>query len=153
MTFDLRIERLIDAPPWAVFDAFVDPAAQGELYADETEPTWTVESKLDLRVGGTWRIAFGPAGRTPYREENVFVEVDPPNRIAFESSLHMMDDDRTVRTHVTITFEERDGKTLLTIAQTGFDRAKDRDGIEGGWPSVLDALQRVVTSRRREGIG
>ena len=80
MTYDLRIERLIDAPPGAVFDAFLDPDAQGELYGDETDPTWTVESELDLRVGGTWTIAFGPAGKEPYRETNVFEEIDRPNR-------------------------------------------------------------------------
>jgi uncharacterized protein YndB with AHSA1/START domain len=28
MTYDLRIERIIDAPPEVVFDAFVDPEAQ-----------------------------------------------------------------------------------------------------------------------------
>ena len=51
-------------------------------------------------------------------------------------------------TNVTVTFEERDGKTLLTIVQTGFERKDDRDGVEGGWPIILDALERVVAERR-----
>ena len=87
-----------------------------------------------------------------YRETNVFLEIDRPNRIAFESRLHIVDDGRTLWTHVSITFEERDRKTLLTIVQTGFERAEDRDGIEGGWPSILCALERVVMDRR-EGNG
>jgi hypothetical protein len=57
-----------------------------------------------------------------------------------------------VETHEVITFEEREGKTLMTLMQTGFERAEDRDGIEGGWPSILDALQRVVVNRS-EGFG
>ena len=51
-------------------------------------------------------------------------------------------------TNVTVTFEERDGKTLLTIVQTGFQRKDDGDGVEGGWPSTLDALERVIAERR-----
>jgi uncharacterized protein YndB with AHSA1/START domain len=31
--YELRIKRLIDAPPEVVFDTFVDPEAQQELYA------------------------------------------------------------------------------------------------------------------------
>jgi uncharacterized protein YndB with AHSA1/START domain len=51
-------------------------------------------------------------------------------------------------TNVTVTFEERDGKTLLTIVQTGFQRKDGGDGVEGGWPSILDALERVIAERR-----
>jgi uncharacterized protein YndB with AHSA1/START domain len=34
MSHDLTVERVFDAPPGIVFDAFTDPAAQKELYAD-----------------------------------------------------------------------------------------------------------------------
>jgi uncharacterized protein YndB with AHSA1/START domain len=34
---DLRLERVYDAPPETVFDAFTDPDVQKELYA--TRPT------------------------------------------------------------------------------------------------------------------
>ncbi len=147
MTFDLTIERLIDAPTHVVFDAFVDPDAQKELYDDPTDADWVVESELDLRVGGTWTISFGPAGKEPYRESSVFTVVERPHRLAFESSMFMVDDGHTITTMVTITFEERDGKTLLTLRQTGFEREQDRDGIEGGWPSILDALERVAAAK------
>jgi uncharacterized protein YndB with AHSA1/START domain len=50
-------------------------------------------------------------------------------------------------THLIVTFEERDGKTLLTIVQTGFENQDDRDGVEGGWGTILDALERVVAER------
>jgi uncharacterized protein YndB with AHSA1/START domain len=147
MSYELRIERLIDARPEVVFDAFVDPDAQKELYDDETEPSWTVESDLDLRVGGTWTIVFGKEGEEPYRESNVFSEVERPRRIVFASTMFMGRDAGSVETTVTVTFEAREGKTLLTIQQTGFERAQDRDDIQGGWPSILDALERVVAAR------
>jgi uncharacterized protein YndB with AHSA1/START domain len=58
MSHDLRLERVYDAAPEVVFDAFTDPDAQKELYADA--PDWVVESEIDLRVGGRWTIVFGP---------------------------------------------------------------------------------------------
>jgi uncharacterized protein YndB with AHSA1/START domain len=147
MSYELRIERLIDAPPEVVFDAFVDPDAQKQLYEDKTEPSWTVESDLDLRVGGTWTIGFRKAGEEPYRETNVFSEVERPRRMVFDSTMFMGHDAGNVETTVTVTFDARDGKTLLTILQTGFEREQDRDDIQGGWPSILDALERVVAAR------
>lgn len=149
MTYDLTVDRLFDAPADVVFGAFVDPDAQRELYGDPDEPTWVVESELDLRVGGTWTIAFGRKGDDPYRETNVFTEVDP-RRIVFDSSMHLPDEGHTVHTTVTVTLEDRNGGTLLTIHQTGFQRERDRDGIRDGWPSLLEALQRVVAGERAE---
>jgi uncharacterized protein YndB with AHSA1/START domain len=58
----------------------------------------------------------------------------------------MVDDRRNVET--TVTFDERDGKTLLTILQTGFERERDRDGIREGWSNIIDAVERVVAGRR-----
>lgn len=55
---------------------------------------------------------------------------------------------RDFGTNVTVIFEDRYGKTLLTVVQTGFERKDDRNGVEGGWPSILEALERVVAERR-----
>ena len=54
MSLDLQLERVYDAAPEVVFDAFTDPDAQKELYADA--PDWVVESECDLRPGGRWTI-------------------------------------------------------------------------------------------------
>ena len=57
-----------------------------------------------------------------------------------------MDISHTVETIVTITFEERAGKTVLTILREGFERREDRDGIESGRPSIVGSLERVGAS-------
>jgi uncharacterized protein YndB with AHSA1/START domain len=79
----------------------------------------------------------------------VFSEVDRPRRLVFDSSMLMIDDGRTVETTVTATFDTRGSKTLLTILQTGFERKQDHDDLQGGWPSILDALERVVAQTQR----
>ncbi|HWC32209.1 MAG TPA: SRPBCC domain-containing protein, partial [Actinomycetota bacterium] len=107
MTYDLTIERLIDGPREEVFDAFVDPDAQKALYANDEEDEWHVESELDLRVGGTWTIVFGKAGEEPFRETNVFTEVDRPRRLAFASTMFKGKYGGSFDTTVTVTFEDR----------------------------------------------
>lgn len=144
MTYDLKIERLIDSTPAMVFDAFVDPEAQKFLYDNEEEQGWTVESEVDLRVGGTWTIEFGKRGEVPFRETNIFTEVERPRRLVFSSTMSKGKYGGSFDATVTVTFEERDGKTLLTIVQTGFESREERDMIQGGWPSILEALEKVL---------
>jgi uncharacterized protein YndB with AHSA1/START domain len=50
-------------------------------------------------------------------------------------------------TKVTVTFQDREGKTFLTIIQTGFESREERDMIQSGWPSILDALESYVGFR------
>ena len=144
MSHDLRLERVYDAAPEVVFDAFTDPDAQQELYADA--PDWVVESECDLRVGGRWTIAFGPSGSEPARETNVFTVVDRPRRLVYTSTMQLPDGSR-FDTSVEVTFEEESGKTRLAIVQRGFPTAERRDEFTGGWASILEELRRVVTAR------
>lgn len=151
MTYDLKMERVIDAAPEQVFDAFVDPDTQSTLYGNEDEPEWNVESEVDLRVGGTWTITFGKPGDTPFRETNLFREIYRPFRLVFDSNMLGGPYGTSFNTRVTVTFEERNGKTLLTIVQAGFDKPEERDIIKGGWPSILDALERLVAGKAERG--
>jgi uncharacterized protein YndB with AHSA1/START domain len=144
VTHELRLERFVDAPPEVVFDVFTDPAAQHDLYADA--PDWIVESECDLRVGGRWTITFGPPGREPARETNVFEEVDRPRRLVYRSTM-AIPDGSSLDTQLQVTFEPDDGRTRISIVQTGFPTAELRDEYGGGWAGILDALGRVAAAR------
>ena len=144
MSHDLRLERTYDAAPEVVFDAFTDPEAQQELYADS--PDWIVEATCDLRVGGRWTIAFGPPGDTPARETNVFQVVERPRRLVYASTM-AMPDGSNIDTTMEVTFEEEAGRTRLTIVQRGFPTPERRDEFAGGWSSILDRLLRVVVAQ------
>jgi uncharacterized protein YndB with AHSA1/START domain len=141
LTHDLRLERVYEAPPEVVFDAFTDPDAQKELYADA--PDWVVQAECDLRVGGRWTITFGPPDGTPARETNVFQVVDRPRRLVYASTM-AMPDGSSIDTGMEVTFEEEDGRTRLTIVQSGFPAPGRRDEFAGGWSSILDRLLRVA---------
>jgi uncharacterized protein YndB with AHSA1/START domain len=148
MSYELKLERLYDASPEVVFDAFVDPATQAELHGNEV-PDWKVSrAESDVRVGGTATFVMGVEGQEPDTETRVFTVIDRPHRLVFRHSMQVAEwGGRTVDTEMTITFEDRDGKTLLTMVQTGFEREEDRDDFLGGWPTYLDTLKGVVTAR------
>ena len=144
MTYGLRLERVFDAPPDVVFDAFVDPATQERLHGAE-QPDWVVHRcETDVRVGGTSTYAMGPAGKDPDVETREYSVVDRPHRLVFHHSMQVPDGAGPFRTEMTITFEEREGKTLLTMVQTGFESEQDRDDFLGGWSSYLETFRGVV---------
>ena len=152
MTYEMKIERLFDAPPELVFDTMVDPEAQPEIFADEV-PGWNLwEWEIDLRVGGEWTFVYGLADRSgePDRNTSVFTEIDRPRRLAYRSSMFVSQWGRAVDYTETVTFEERDGKTLVTIELTDLELEKDRDAFMGGIPGYLEAVERVVANRMSE---
>ena len=145
MTHDLRVESVYAAAPETVFDAFTDPQAQREMYADE--PGWIVRSECDVREGGRWTIEFGPPDARPSRETCVFEVVDRPRRLVYRSTMLLPDGSSVhTRTHVTFT-GTADGQTRLTVSQSGFPAAGLRDEFTEGWGGILAGLSRAVAAR------
>ncbi len=145
MSIELRVERLIDAPPEVVFDVFVDPDLQEEIHGS-AEPDWEVsKAETDVRVGGTSTYHMGKKGSEPDQEVRVFSVVERPHRLVFTHRMDVADwDGPLIETEMTVTFEEQDGKTLVRMVQTGFESAEVRDGFMEGWPEYLKTLERVV---------
>jgi uncharacterized protein YndB with AHSA1/START domain len=148
MTYELRIERQFDASPEAVFDMFADRTAQGVLHGAEQQG-WIVEViQTDVRVGGTSIVRMGPEGREPDTETRVYSVVDRPHRLEFRYSMELAEKSgRTLDTDVTVTFEDRDGGTLFTMVETGFELEEDRDGFMEGWSEYLETLGRILKAK------
>ena len=121
MTHDMEMERLFDAPPEVVFDAYVDPAVQQEMWANMMPGTRVPESQIDLSEGGTWTVEYAPVDGKSDRLTNVFSVVERPNRLVIHNSYFAAAWGQTKETDTTITFEDQDGKTLMKILMTGFD--------------------------------
>ena len=144
-SFDIRLQRLIDAPPRVAFGQWVDADARRGWYAPD-EGSIVVEAETDLRVGGSYRVSVvGPTGDPMYIEEGVFEAIDAPHRLVYRQIMRISDG-TTVETRVTVTFEERDGKTLLTLLDVGYPTEEQRDEFERGWPDFLDAYERSLAS-------
>jgi uncharacterized protein YndB with AHSA1/START domain len=139
MTYELRVERLIAATPEDVFDAYTDPEAQ-KIWFNLLGDPMIVENEVDLRVGGKWVSAWGYTPDEMFRETNVFEVIDRPRRLV-SMSTGSSPDGQTLETHVEVTFQEQDGKTLMTVHQTGFPDEGLRDFFSStGWIGAFDRL-------------
>jgi uncharacterized protein YndB with AHSA1/START domain len=144
---ELRIERLIDAPPEVVFDTFVDPDLQARLHGAGQEGWVVSRAETDTSIGGTSTYAMGREDQeAPDVEVRVTKVFDRPHRLVFDHTMTVPSEGFSLRTEMTLTFEDRDGKTLVTMIQTGFERVEDRDGFGEGWREYLETLDRVATS-------
>ncbi|MDG4791168.1 SRPBCC domain-containing protein [Micromonospora sp. WMMD1102] len=130
MTLDLRTTRHLPATPDEVFDAYTDAEKQKIWYGILDEQPGIVEIEVDLRIGGQQTAVWGPSPDMLFRETQTFVEIDRPHRLVTEST-GSSPDGQTMTTRVEVTFEERDGGTLMTVVQSGFPAPEVRDFFVG----------------------
>jgi uncharacterized protein YndB with AHSA1/START domain len=130
--YDLTMERTYPPPPRAVYDAFVG------MYG-ENRPDWIVESRLDLRPGGSWRVVFHPPGLEAFTEDRVLSAVEPPHRLAY-SMTALFPGRPGFSTEGELIFSPDGAGTRLVLTQRGFPDAATRDDFAGGWSGVWNLL-------------
>jgi uncharacterized protein YndB with AHSA1/START domain len=138
--YALGAERIIDAPPEAIFDAFI------ALY-DSERPDWVTGSRLDLRPGGRWSVAFQVPDGPAFREERVITAVERPHRLAYDMTA-VYADAPGFSTTVEVTIDAVPDGQRLRLVQQGFPTVQARDVFAGAWPGVLGEVARRVTSPR-----
>ena len=146
MTDELRYERVIGAPAGVVFDALTSDGGQQALYGQD-DPGWIVESDCDLRVGGVWSVTFGPARNHLYRHRHVFEVIDRPRRLVLATT-ETRADGSSFDFAMEFSFEERDGRTVMTVTQSGFPTAELRDEHGRGVPNALARFDRAIHTRK-----
>jgi uncharacterized protein YndB with AHSA1/START domain len=137
----LRVERIIDAPPESIFDAFI------ALY-DQQRPDWVTDSRLDLRVGGRWSVAFQVPNGPAFREERTITGLQRPRRLAYDARL-VYPDAPAFATTVALTIEPVPDGQQVRLEQQGFPTTQSRDTFAAAWPDVLEELGRRVSAPRR----
>ncbi|HUP17886.1 MAG TPA: SRPBCC domain-containing protein [Acidimicrobiia bacterium] len=146
MTYDLKVERLIDASPAEVFDAYTDPEAQ-RVWFTILNKDMTVENEVDLRVGGKSVITWGFSPDEMFRETNIFEVVDPPHRLVSKSS-YTSPDGSILETDVEVTFRDEGGKTLMTVVQSGFVDEGLRDFLaDKAWIGAFDRINAYFAAK------
>ncbi|MFG1738600.1 SRPBCC domain-containing protein [Micromonospora chalcea] len=126
MTLQIRLTRILPGTPEEAFDAYTDAGKQKVWFGILDEEPGIVEIDVDLRVGGKQTAVWGPSPEMLFRETQTFLEIDRPHRLVTESS-GSSPDGETMTTRVEVTFEEKDGGTLMTVTQSGFPAPELRD--------------------------
>jgi uncharacterized protein YndB with AHSA1/START domain len=138
---EIVTSRLLDAPRELVFEAWTDPKQVVQWWGPHGFTTTTNERSVT--PGGVWRfVMHGPDGRD-YQNRIAFVEVVKPERLVYHHSGE--GDMAHVRFDVTVTFEAKGGKTLLTMRSI-FATAQERDGAAkfGAVEGARQTLERLA---------
>jgi uncharacterized protein YndB with AHSA1/START domain len=145
---ELLITRIFDAPARLVFSLWSDPAHMRAWMGPESFDCPVAE--IDFRVGGAYR---GMIRSAEYGESwfgGVYREIAPEKRLVFTFTWDA-GPSAEIETLITITFEERDGKTTQTFHQTPFSSVERRDSHVGGWSSAFDKLAAYARSLAAQG--
>ncbi len=120
---EIVMERVFDAPRARVFQAYTDPKLI-PLWWGPGRFTTTVD-KMDVRPGGVWRYVSRGSDGTEYAFNGVYREIKRPERLVSTFEFEGMPGHIVVDT---ATFEERGGKTKVTVTSR-FESVEDRDGM------------------------
>ncbi len=144
---EIVVTRVFDAPRELVFEAWTDPEQVVQWWGPFGFTTTIHE--MDVRPGGVWRfVMHGPDG-TDYNNHVVFEEVVKPERLVYR---HGGGEENDIKEfHVTVTFDEDDGKTRLTLrlvaeSPAERDRMVEFGALEGG----KQTLERLAEYLRKK---
>jgi uncharacterized protein YndB with AHSA1/START domain len=146
----ILITREFDAPRHLVWRAWTTPelvrrwwhAGRGEMTVCE----------IDLRVGGTWRYAMEAEGFGEVGFHGEYREIVPDERLVSTEVYEGIPDADAHAALDTLTLEEVDGRTLMTVlvehpTKEGRD-AHIESGMEDGMQDAMDLLEEVAVSLR-----
>ncbi len=148
MTYELTVQRVLDAPPAAVFEAFTDEEAMREWYrGPDDPPDAIVEVTCDPRVGGRGSPRGVTARDGLPRDQRVHRR--RPATTARHDVEHRPPDGRTLDTEVEITFEEYGDGTRVTVVQRGFPDAEVRDYFATyAWAVAFDRIAHYLEKEK-----
>ena len=147
---ELVVTRMFNGPAHIVFDAWTRPELLKRWWAPKSFGVSLFECESDLRVGGTYRYAFGRDPKKPEVFSGRYIEVSQPSRLVLTQLYERMRN--AGEAVVTATFEESQGRTRLTLHQL-FPSKEALDGaiasgMERGMRETLDQLDALVALLR-----
>ncbi len=138
---ELRLERLIAAPPERVFALWTEPELLVQWWGPDGHSI--PAQALDIAPGGKWRTTMrSPEGRE-VTVSGVYRAIEPPRRLVFTWAWEDAAGVRGHETEVTVTFEAAPGGTRLVLRQAEFATAESRDAHGAGWSSSFARLARI----------
>jgi uncharacterized protein YndB with AHSA1/START domain len=141
----VTITRVINAPRARVFDAWTDARKMAQWWGPKhfTNP----RCEIDARPGGAIYILMTAPDGTEYPMRGTFREVVSPERLVFTSVAEDSEGNALLEATTTVTFEDQDGKTKLTVAAhaLGISPLSPQmlAGMEPGWMQTIDRLEEM----------
>ncbi|HET6341058.1 MAG TPA: SRPBCC family protein [Gemmatimonadota bacterium] len=124
---ELVVTRTFNGPAHIVFEAWTRPELLRRWWAPKSFGISFISCEADVRTGGTYRFVFShSASEEPMAFFGRYIEVAPDSRIVWTNEESA---DGPVST---VTFEEKDGRTLLVLRELYPSRQALDDAIASG---------------------
>ena len=143
---ELVVTRRVKGPARLVYEAWARPELFERWWAPESFQLAVISYEADVRTGGTYRLVMGhPASERPMSFFGRYVEVVPYAKIAWTN-----DEAGGEGPVTTVTFEDRNGETLVTVrdlypSKQALDEAI-ASGSTSGWGEQLRQLDELVVA-------
>ena len=140
---ELVVTRVFDGPARIVFEAWTKPELLRRWWVPKSFGITLLSYEADVRPGGTYKFVFGhPQSEQPVAFVGRYLEVKPNSRLVWTNE---ESDGGPV---TTVTFEERGGKTHLTLqdlypSKQALDEAL-ASGSVSAYPEQFDALEALL---------
>ena len=138
---ELVVTRVVNAPAPIVFEAWTQPELFKRWWVPQSAPITLLSCEQDVRVGGKYQLLFR-AGDATVAFFGTYTEVTPHARLAWTN------EEGGQEQVTTVTFDETDGRTRLTIHNRfASQRALDDEIAAGGTaalPETLDQLEAML---------
>ncbi|TPI39584.1 ATPase [Mesorhizobium sp. B2-9-1] len=128
---ELVVTRTFDAPARIVFEAWTKPELFKRWWAPKSMGMILRSCEMDVRVGGGYRLAFGHDASNPAEFFGRYIEVVPYSRLAWTN-----DEGGDGGPVTTVTFEEKDGKTLLVMHEL----YPSKEALDAAGTGAADAM-------------
>jgi uncharacterized protein YndB with AHSA1/START domain len=109
---EVVVTRTFDAPARLVFDAWSRPELFKKWWVPRSMGMTLHSCEMDVRTGGKYRLAFGDDLADQMAFFGEYLDVVPDKRIVWTN-----EESGEAGSVTTVTFEERDGKTLLVLSE------------------------------------
>jgi uncharacterized protein YndB with AHSA1/START domain len=124
---ELVVTRTFNGPARIVFEAWTKPELLKQWWTPKSFGITFVSCEADVRTGSTYRFVFShPDFEQPMAFHGRYIEVTPNSRIVWTN------EESADGPISTVTFEEKDGKTLLILHELYSSKKALDDAIESG---------------------
>lgn len=146
---EIIISRTFNGPARIVFDAWTRPELVKRWWAPKSHCVTLVTCDADVRLGGGYRYVLRTEKGEEFGFSGKYTEITPHTRLVYT---HLFDPYPDAEVIITVTFEERDGKTHL-VAHEVYPTPEARAGtiaagMEHGMRETMDQLDELVASLR-----
>ena len=109
---EVVVTRTLDAPARLVFEAWSRPELFRKWWVPRSMGMTLRSCEMDVRTGGKYRLVFGDDPANSMAFFGSYIEVVPDKRIVWTN-----EESGDPGSVTTVTFEERDGRTLLVMSE------------------------------------